>query len=148
MRLHQFLLPLLSGSLATAQQVPFLDRAKSYAAQAQAYAQSAIGVAQTAVGSATDAAGSAAHSATNIAKHPVDATAAKIAASKVPKLDIWNWRTVLRHSGTVRPGHEREAWMVLVTGGNKTCAGMCHGVEKAWNVCLTFLFTAGKDFCV
>ena len=155
MRLHTLLVPaLLSVSPATAQQQPLFDRARSYVAQAQTYVQSAFEAAQTALGSAADTAGSAAQSAEEFVKHPVDATAAKVVERNVPALTLHNWRDVIRHSGTVRPEGEREAWMVLVTGGNKTCHGMCHNVDRAWNVRLRFprsrappLCFEGKDEC-
>lgn len=113
-------------SVTLAQQVPLFDRARGYFAQASSLAQSAINSAQTAIASGATAADS-----------PIDITASKIAASSIPELKWSNWRNILSHSGKTRPSHERELWMVLMTGGNKTCHGKCTQVDKAWNVRLT-----------
>lgn len=64
---------------------------------------------------------------------PVDAGAAKVADKVVTKLDANNWRSTLTPS-TSDPSNGPEEWMILVTGGNKSCYGQCAQVERAWIV--------------
>ena len=66
------------------------------------------------------------------AKEPVAAGAAKVAAANVTPLTKSNWADVLSPSKTL-PSEGPETWMVLVTGGNKTCYGRCGKIEEAWN---------------
>lgn len=65
-------------------------------------------------------------------KEPVAAGAAKVAAQDVTTLTKGNWQSVFSPS-TSSTTDGPEEWMVLVTGGNKSCYGRCAGVEKAWN---------------
>ncbi|KAL8822440.1 MAG: hypothetical protein Q9191_006826 [Dirinaria sp. TL-2023a] len=65
-------------------------------------------------------------------KEPVAAGAAKAAAQSVTPLTKSNWQSVLS-AGASNPKDGPEEWMVLVTGGNKSCYGRCAGVDKAWN---------------
>ena len=65
--------------------------------------------------------------------HPVDATAAKIAGKNVHTLTLSNWQETMHNGISTKPSQPEE-WWVFVTGGNKTCYGMCEKVEKAWNV--------------
>lgn len=60
-----------------------------------------------------------------------DAAAAK-SGNNIDVLTINNWQNLLRSS--VKPGGKGpEEWWVLMTGGNKTCYGMCGNVNKAYN---------------
>jgi hypothetical protein len=63
---------------------------------------------------------------------PVTAGAAKAASKNVTPLTKDNWDTVLLPSVT-SASKGPETWMVMVSGGNKTCLGGCESVEKAWN---------------
>ncbi|KAL9105129.1 MAG: hypothetical protein Q9187_008825, partial [Circinaria calcarea] len=64
---------------------------------------------------------------------PVDTGAARVAAKNVTPLTKDNWQSVLSPSSSAAASSGPEAWMVFVTGGNKTCYGQCGGVEAAWN---------------
>lgn len=64
------------------------------------------------------------------AKDPVGAGAAKVAGKNITPLTKDNWQSVLSPSGS---SNSPEAWMILVSGGNKTCFGQCGMVEKAFN---------------
>ena len=63
---------------------------------------------------------------------PIQAGAARIAAANVTPLTKDNWQSVLTPS-TKSPRKGPEEWMILISGGNKTCYGMCDGIETAWN---------------
>jgi len=63
---------------------------------------------------------------------PTAAASAKIAAHNVTPLTQSNWESVLSPS-TTAASQGPENWMVYVTGGNKTCFGMCDKVDAAWN---------------
>lgn len=63
---------------------------------------------------------------------PVSAGAAKAASKNVTPLTKDNWDTVLSPSAT-SASEGPETWMVMVSGGNKTCFGGCESVERAWN---------------
>lgn len=100
-------------ALAVAQQVPFLDQAKSI------------------FDKATQAASAYIPSSSSRA-NPVDAGAAKVADLLVDQLTLENHKTLLQPgSATASPGIEE--WMIYVTGGNKTCFGLCARADKEWN---------------
>lgn len=64
--------------------------------------------------------------------NPVDAGAAAVAGAAVKTLTVENYKDVLAAGGaTSSPGVEE--WMVFVTGGNKTCFGLCGHAESQWN---------------
>lgn len=55
-----------------------------------------------------------------------------MAALKVKKVTTHNYKDVLKPgAATATPGLEE--WMIMVTGGNKTCYGACERAELAWN---------------
>ena len=63
---------------------------------------------------------------------PISTGAANVATKNVTPLTTDNWETVL--SASVSSANKGpETWMVMISGGNKTCYGGCEGVEKAWN---------------
>lgn len=70
---------------------------------------------------------------TAAATAPIDAGAAKVADKVATKLNAGNWQSTLSSSSSV-PHEGPEEWMILVTGGNKSCYGQCTQVERAWNV--------------
>ena len=72
---------------------------------------------------------------------PTAATAAKVASKNVVPLTKENWATTLVPSDSASTSKGPDNWMVLVSGGNKTCHGMCENVERAWNESAT-LFAA------
>ena len=57
--------------------------------------------------------------------------AAEAARKNVIPLTLDKWQETFAASGAQAPGQE---WYVLITGGNKTCFGLCDVVEGAWNV--------------
>ena len=61
---------------------------------------------------------------------PVDAGAATVAAHRVHQLTTNNWQSMLSPSPD-QPGPE--TWMVLVTGGNRTCQGRCGRLNAEFN---------------
>ena len=65
------------------------------------------------------------------AKDPVGAGAAKIAAKNVTPLTMANYESFL----TPDPNSPKspQEYMVFVSGGNKTCGGLCTKLEKEWN---------------
>ncbi|KAJ8608702.1 hypothetical protein MRB53_039504 [Persea americana] len=58
--------------------------------------------------------------------------AAKIAELKVVPITLDNWKTTL-HPGAATASPGIESWMIFVTGGNKTCYGLCKHSEEVWN---------------
>ena len=65
-------------------------------------------------------------------KEPIAAGAAKVAAKNVTPLTKDNWQSALSPS-TSSPSNGPEEWMILVSGGNKSCYGQCADIEKAFN---------------
>lgn len=63
-------------------------------------------------------------------KHPVAAAAAKGASLKVHPVTMRNYQELLAPDSS-RPGTTE--WMILVSGGNKTCGGHCTRLEVAFN---------------
>lgn len=61
------------------------------------------------------------------------AAAARPTSSNVTPLTLENWREVLGPKPSV-DGVEPEPWWVYVTGGNKTCYGLCGKTDAAWEV--------------
>ena len=64
---------------------------------------------------------------------PIDTQNAKVASVHVTSLTKDNWKTELSSSSSSTSSVTPETWMVLVSGGNKTCYGQCAGIEQAWN---------------
>lgn len=67
-----------------------------------------------------------------VVKSPVSASASKVAAQVITPLTKDNWESEL----SIKPSNvERgpETWLILITGGNKTCGGRCTRVEEAFN---------------
>jgi hypothetical protein len=105
---------LLLPALAAADQIPLRDQLKGWFEKAKAYMPSSP-------------------------SSPLDAGAAKVAAANVVSLTKENWSSELsRKPGASVTGPVE--WMVLISGGNKTCWGNCAGVEKAWNVGFQLFF--------
>ena len=69
-------------------------------------------------------------------KDPVGAAAAKGAALTVHKVTMANWETLLAPDPN-RAGPTE--WMILITGGNKTCGGHCTQLETRFNETATLL---------
>jgi len=112
-------------ALATAQQqIPLLDNIKGW-----------FNAASSTVSSAASAAAS--HLPSNI-PNPIDSGAASAAAALVHPVNLTTWKRTIRPDpstyATSSPSSlGPEPWMVFLTGGNKTCYGMCHAISTAWN---------------
>jgi hypothetical protein len=96
-------------ALVAADQIPLMDQVKGWFAKASSTVSSNI------------------PSASDI-PNPVTAATGKIAEVNVQRLTLDNHKTLLKSS---TPGIED--WMIFVTGGNKTCFGMCGRAEEAFN---------------
>ncbi|KAL9081648.1 MAG: hypothetical protein Q9159_007169 [Coniocarpon cinnabarinum] len=106
MRLISALLVTLPALTVAAEQNPLFDTAKSYLDKARDYF--------------------------SYTQSPFDAGAAKVAERETARLTWTYWRETLQHSGEQKPYNPPEAWMVYFTG-NKTCHGLCHRSDLAWN---------------
>ncbi|MCJ1424525.1 hypothetical protein MMC29_002413 [Sticta canariensis] len=110
MRLSTALLVALPALAATQQQFPLANTLQSWFEKAKSYLPDA-------------------------ATAPVTTAAAKAAAANITPLTVDNWQSVLSPS----PSHASntwdgpETWMVFVSGTNKTCYGLCGGLEVSWN---------------
>ncbi|KAK4507158.1 hypothetical protein PRZ48_000892 [Zasmidium cellare] len=114
-------------ALATAQQIPFLDEIKGFFQKASSSISSAV---QSATVSAA-------------IPDPVASGAAKFASLKVDRLTLDN------HNALIQPGSPNavpgiETWMVFVTGGNKTCYGLCNKAETAFNESVPLISASSK----
>ena len=69
-------------------------------------------------------------------KDPVSAAAAKGASMAVHKVTLQNWETLLTPDPS-RAGPTE--WMILISGGNKTCGGHCTQLETRFNETATVL---------
>ena len=70
--------------------------------------------------------------------NPVDAGAAKVADQNVVTLTKDNWKSTLTPSPTDASEGPQD-WMVFVSGDNKTCFGLCDGLEQKWRVSIYLL---------
>lgn len=103
--------------LAVAQQIPILDQVKSFFAPAATSIQSAASAATDSIPNPADLAADAAAAA--VLEH--------LTIDTFPQLP---YRTSAS-SGSSGGGFEE--WMVLATGGNKTCGGHCGRVDQEYN---------------
>lgn len=101
---------LLPALISANDQAPLKDKAEGWLNKAKAYVASA---------------------APEI-PNPIDAGAAKVAATKVEKINIRNYQRKL----VSKPTGEEE-WMIYITGGNKTCHGRCERADTTWNASQT-----------
>lgn len=101
--------------MAAAQQVPILDQVKGW------------------FNKATHAVSSAAPSVSSVpVANPVDVAAAQVASLEVDRLTLDNVKQLLvPGAATASPGIEN--WMLFITGGNKTCFGLCNHAETEFN---------------
>ncbi|KAL9106415.1 MAG: hypothetical protein Q9227_008557 [Pyrenula ochraceoflavens] len=75
---------------------------------------------------------------TAAATAPIDAGASKVAEKAVATFTPENWQTLLKPKSS-EPSRGPEEWMILVSGGNKSCFGECGMVEKAWKQSISLL---------
>lgn len=132
-------LPALSTAEPQAQQKPLLENIQSWLSAAQAYLPPAVQSyltstpnvqILTSVGRPTQAASPETVATTT---PPVAATA--LPPASITHLTSENWRTHLSPSPSrASPDLDgRETWLVLISGGNKTCFGHCGHLEAEWN---------------
>ena len=70
--------------------------------------------------------------------NPVRAGAAIVADGAVETLTLENWKEILKSgAATANPGIEE--WMLYITGGNKTCFGLCEHADLEWNKSVALL---------
>lgn len=78
--------------------------------------------------------------------NPLDAGAAKVASIAVHNnLNITTFKpTILAPAkqAATSKSPKQEEWLVFITGGNKTCYGVCETPEKAWNTSVAMLASA------
>ncbi|GAB7349107.1 hypothetical protein MBLNU459_g8056t2 [Dothideomycetes sp. NU459] len=122
MRINAALLAL--PALASAQQqVPLMDQLKGWFDKATQAVQGVKSSASSALPSAS--------SIPNI-PNPINAGAAKVAALSVERMTLENHLDLLKTgAATASPGIEE--FMLFITGGNKTCFGLCGHAETEWN---------------
>jgi len=119
------LLPLLPAVAVAQDQFPLFDRLKTWFSNAVPSAVPSV--------------------IPNI-PNPLDAGAAKVASVAVHSgLNTTNFKSTLlapaKQPATSKSPREEE-WLVFVTGGNKTCYGVCGTPEKAWNTSVAILASA------
>ncbi|KAL8992617.1 MAG: hypothetical protein Q9169_006963 [Polycauliona sp. 2 TL-2023] len=107
------LLPLLPLLTAAQQQKPLSESLQSWFEKAKSYIPSQAQ-----------------------ATHPLTSTAA---STTVTTITSSNWQSVLSPSSSASPLDGPEEWMVLFSGGNKSCYGRCARVETAWQESAVFL---------
>ena len=77
------------------------------------------------------------------ATQSADITAAGLASCNVKTLTRTNWQSALTPSPTASSTTSAvKTYMVLISGGNKTCYGLCDRLEKAWNHSVAHLSTS------
>ena len=115
---HSLILALLPSLTLSAEQIPLTEKATGWFNKAKSYVPTA-------------------------AKAPVSSSAAKVAAEIITPITRENWESTLsptpdsdarrkvQGKGAATTGPD--TWLVLITGGNKTCHGRCTGVEQAFN---------------
>ncbi|KAF2749006.1 hypothetical protein M011DRAFT_466133 [Sporormia fimetaria CBS 119925] len=119
MRVSSTLLLALPAAAVAQDQVPLLDKAKSF-----------WGKITNAVTSAVPA--------VPIASSPVEAGAAKVAEKVQQRLTMENWREVLTADPTASPPTTQD-WVVYI-GGDETCfGGFCTNATQAWNQTVALL---------
>ena len=112
MRLSTVVLAL--PAIAAAEQVPLMDQVKGWFNKAtQAISQTVPSVSNVPVA------------------NPVDAAAAKAAEYAVERVTLENHKQVLAAGAHGASGIDNV--MLFVTGGNKTCFGLCGHAEAEWN---------------
>lgn len=116
----------LSATAAAQQQIPLLDQLKGWFNKASISLSSALPNLPSSI------------------PNPVAPIAAKVAKSKVVPITLDNWKSVLKPgAATAVPGIE--TWYIFVTGGNKTCFGLCARSELAFNESVVLIETASRN---
>ncbi|KAK4990074.1 hypothetical protein LTR66_006895 [Elasticomyces elasticus] len=121
MRINAVLLAL--PVLAAADQVPLLDQAKGWLAKASSAVSSYIPSGSEVKASIPSA---------------LDAGAAKLASAAVTPLTLQNYKDTLK-AGPSAASSGPDEWLVFVTGGNKSCYGLCGPAESAWHASVPLL---------
>ncbi|KAJ9623581.1 hypothetical protein H2203_005843 [Taxawa tesnikishii (nom. ined.)] len=110
-------------ALAAADQAPLLDQVKGWFNRATAAASSYVPSGSPSI------------------PNPVNAGAAGLSSLTVDRLTLENHKTLLQPAAaTASPGIEE--WLIFITGGNKTCFGMCNHAETEWNKSVPLMETS------
>ncbi|MCJ1309051.1 hypothetical protein MMC25_002706 [Agyrium rufum] len=83
-----------------------------------------------------------------VASNPIDTAASRLAAKSVTTVTLDNWKEVL----TPSPGNANSAdhvpaiepYMLLFSGGNKSCFGQCEQLEHAWHEAVVAIAAMSK----
>lgn len=132
-------LPALSTAEPPPAQKPLLENIQSWLSAAQTYLPSAV-QSYLPIPSATKPNVLSSVSPTPVASPETAAAAANTPIiipppASITPLTVENWRTHLSPSPS-RASLDldgRETWMVLISGGNRTCLGHCARLEAEWN---------------
>jgi len=116
MRFSSSLLLALPALALAQEQVPIVDKIKGWLDQAQSFISSAVPSVPS----------------------PLDAGAAKVAEHVETALTLENWESVLSADPSATTAGPTD-FIVYITGGNKTCYGLCGNATKAWNDSLALL---------
>ncbi|KAL0258782.1 hypothetical protein SLS55_006286 [Diplodia seriata] len=122
MRFSKTLLVALPALALAEEQVPLAEKVKGWFNKAQGYVSTAIPAVQS----------------------PVNAGASKVVEKTVANLTLENWRDVVTPSASAA-GSEPEEWLIYLTGGNKTCFGMCGNTTEAWTKSVPLLAASPKS---
>lgn len=135
MRMNPIVLALPAMAAAQGAQVPLLDQLKGWFSSATA-----------ALAASTPTAAASIPNVANVAAgipNPVEAVASKFADVTVDRVTLENHKSILAPgAATSSPGIED--LMLFVTGGNKTCFGLCKHAEAEWNKSVA-LIAASKN---
>jgi len=110
MRFSTSLLVALPALALAQEQAPLAERLQGWLNQAQSYVSSALPSTPS----------------------PFDAGAAKVAGHVETAVTLENWQQVLSADPSATTAGPEE-FMLYITGGNKTCYGLCDNATKAWN---------------
>lgn len=122
MRFSKALLVALPALALAEEQVPLAEKVKGWFNKAQDYVSTAIPAVQS----------------------PIDTGASKVVQKTVANLTLENWREIITPSASAA-SQGPEEWLIYLTGGNKTCFGMCGNTTEAWNKSVPLLAASPKS---
>ncbi|EOD52460.1 hypothetical protein UCRNP2_725 [Neofusicoccum parvum UCRNP2] len=122
MRFSKTLLVALPALALAEEQVPLAEKVKGWFNKAQDYVSTAIPAVQS----------------------PINAGASKVVEKVVANLTLENWRDIVAPSASAA-SQGPEEWLIYITGGNKTCFGLCGNTTEAWNKSVPLLAASPKS---
>lgn len=117
----------LPALAAAAEQVPLLDQLKGFFNKATAAISSSVPSVPSA--------------AAPIIENPIDSGAAAIAQLSVDRVTVDNYKQIIAPSGAASGP---EPFLLFVTGGNKTCFGLCAHAETEFNKSVALISAASN----